>query len=98
MGAYLVTPTGAPPAPPPFQSLALTASTPVRLALPGAAQLYILNTGPGNLYVSAGNTPGANAASLMIPPLKSMTFGATAGSLWVASDQNGGASVAVLRN
>lgn len=79
-----------------YQSLSLTASTPVQLVATGVYDLAILNTGPGNLYVSTGSSPGVNAQSMLIPSLKTAPLTTTAGSIWISSDQDGGVSIAAM--
>jgi hypothetical protein len=80
-----------------YGSLALQAGVAVQVMSPdGTRNLVILNTGPGNLYVSTGSTPGPNAQSMLIPPLKMAPVLTTAGPVWLSADQNGGVSIATV--
>lgn len=83
-----------------YNTVALAATTPVQLSPPGTGHYYlnIWNDGPGDLFVSNVNTAGANATSfkigpaLLMPPIP--VFGPS--GVWVASDQAGAISVALL--
>jgi hypothetical protein len=96
MGAYLVAASPLTPGAR-YRSLRLTAGAPVQVT--GASGfLAILNTGPGNLYLSTGATPGANTQSMLIPVGKSPpVLIPTSMPVWLSADQDGGVSIAVVQ-
>jgi hypothetical protein len=79
-----------------FQSLTLVANTPVQITAIGNYNLAILNTGPGNLYISTGATPGPNVTSIIVPVGQYAPPTPTSARLWLSSDQAGGVSIAQI--
>jgi acyl CoA:acetate/3-ketoacid CoA transferase beta subunit len=86
-----------------YNTVTLVATTPVQLLPPGTAHYFfeIYNDGPGHLYISNANTVGANATSFALATGQTITLPVMGGTdvssgVWVASDQAGTASVAML--
>jgi hypothetical protein len=81
----------------PFNTIPLVALTPLELSIPGGTYtVFILNLGPGDLFLKRdGTVAQGDPASFTIPLHESFSVLAS-GSLWIASDQAGSASVALI--
>lgn len=81
----------------PYNTLTLAANTATQLTTPqGTWTVLILNLGPGNLFIKGANTVSAtDPASFELPINLSLTL-LVNGSIWIAADAAGKASVALI--